>query len=96
MKTITETNKQELVLETNKMISDLERMKREIDELDQRKANARDLMDTKQKLIALFEPKVDLSEVQTALTTCQTNLTNRLADFKDDIKAQFRHLEGKC
>ena len=31
MKTITETNKQELVLETNKMIADLERMKREID-----------------------------------------------------------------
>ncbi len=87
IKTLTDTTKQELILESNKMGNEIDRMRREIDDLDARKANGRDLMDTKQKLISLFEPKVDLSEVQTALTTCQTNMTNRLADFKDDIKA---------
>lgn len=73
IKTLTESTKQELVGETHKMVGELERMRRDVADLDKRKAEARDLLDFRQKLGAAIEAKVDLTEVQTALTTCQGN-----------------------
>ena len=61
IKTLTESTKQELGGETHRMVGELERMRRDVADLDKRKAEARDLLDFRQKLGAAIEAKVDLS-----------------------------------
>ena len=70
-------------------------MQKDIEDMASRKVEKRDMLETKEKLINLLEPKVDLQEVQTAITGLQKDLAGRLAEIKDDVKREIRISEDQ-
>lgn len=50
----------------------------------------------KARVLAALDEKVDLSEVQTALNSSQSDLSARFQEYKEDIKALFRTHEADC
>ena len=93
VRTIAATQKQDLEQENRMLVKEMGNIQREVEDMDQKKCDKREVLDTKSKLISLLEPKVDLSEVQSALTDCQGDLAKRLGEFKDEVRGQFRNQE---
>lgn len=54
-------------------------------DLGQRVATNEELMATRSNLVGQLDTKVDLSEVQTALNECQTDIVKQLDQFKEVI-----------
>jgi len=67
------------------MLKELELMRRDIAE----KAPAVELLETKTGFVGQLESKVELDEVQNALTECQKDIVQQLDEFKQVIQKEI-------
>ena len=95
IKNVTNTTKKEIQLTIDKLSDELEYMKKGLDELISKKTDKKDLAELKTKLLSQIDSKVDLNEVQNALNTCQSDLSGRFVEYKDEIKNIVRTHENE-
>ena len=95
IKNVTNTTKKEIQLTIDKHSDELEYMKKALDELTSKRIDKKDLTELKAKLLSQLDSKVDLIEVQNALNTCQSDLSGRFVEYKDEIKNIVRTHENE-
>ena len=95
IKNVTNTNKKETQFTIDKLNDELEYIKKGLDEIISKKIDKKELAELKTKILSQIDNKVDLNEVQNALNTCQSDLSGRFIEYKDEIKSIIRTQENE-
>ena len=94
MKNFNNNSKKEFSKEIKTLIEENEIFYKKIEEINSRKMDKKEFFDFKSNILIQFEEKVDLSEVQNALNTCQSDISSRFVEFKEEIKGLTRSFEN--
>lgn len=95
VKQLTAIARKELERDLLKLLEDFEGLRRTCEELLGKKIDKKEFLEFKGKLLQELEGKPDLSEVQTALNSSQSDISTRFIEYKDEIKALLRSLENE-
>ena len=71
--------------EVTRAMQEIEGVRRALQEVDSRKVEKRELIEAKSKLMGLIEPKVELSEVQSAINMFNGEVSSKLYDMKAEL-----------
>lgn len=78
-----------------KLLEDFENLRKTMEELLSKKLDKKELIDFKGKIGKDLEQKVDLTEVQAALNSSQSDISSRFIEFKEEIKTIIRGHENE-
>ncbi|KAL4493978.1 hypothetical protein ABPG72_021995 [Tetrahymena utriculariae] len=78
--------KKEIQKEIQYLLDDLETLKKEFNENFLLKLDKNEFIDFRVKVLNSLEEKTDLMEVQNALNACQSDISQRFLELKDEIK----------
>lgn len=95
VKQMTATTKKDIEKDLIKLLEDFEGLRRSMEEMLNKKLEKKDFLDFRNKLSNELEQKVDLSEVQAALNTSQSDISSRFVEFKEEIKTLIRGHENE-
>ena len=84
-----------MTLITDRLFAELEDMKKIVEDIITRKLEKKDLAEFKAKITAQLDGKVDLVEVQSALNTCQSDISVRFMEYKEEVKNLIRNHESE-
>ena len=95
IKNVTNTSKKDIQFTIDKLNDELEHIKKGLDDIISKKIDKKELSEVKAKILSQIDNKVDLIEVQNALNTCQSDLSGRFVEYKDEMKNSIRTHENE-
>jgi DNA-binding IscR family transcriptional regulator len=95
VKGVTNTTKKEIQIITDKLSDDVDNLRKHMDDIMIKKLDKKEYSEWKAKVLAQIDGKVDLSEVQTALNACQSDIGRSFQEYKDEFKSLFRNQENE-
>lgn len=93
VKGVKSSSKKDIAAIREEVAEATERIKEQVAELTRSKVEKQDLMLVREKLSEQLENKVDLSEVQNAINTCQQDTSSRFLELKDQMGRAIEELE---
>lgn len=94
-KTISNNAKKELQLTTDTLAEDIERLRRELEEILSKKVDKKEFSHTKSKLQSLIEGKADIAEIQNTIDSWQSDINLRFKENKEEIKSILKEQENE-
>lgn len=91
VKDLSSTMRKEINASSEKVHDEVQNIRKEINEIYGKKLDKKEWNEARTKLLAQLDGKVDLLEVQDALNTCQSDLSSRFIEYKDEIKNLIRN-----
>jgi len=95
VKQLTANTRKDLEKDLIKLLEDFENLRRNMEELLNKKLEKKEFVEFRAKFGNELEQKVDLSEVQNALNSSQSDISSRFIEFKEEIKTIFRGHENE-
>ncbi|MDR3548156.1 MAG: hypothetical protein P4M11_07835 [Candidatus Pacebacteria bacterium] len=93
LKSIENTTRVERQGEQREMQKELVALRKEIEFLGQKKCERKELLEVKNSLASTFEQKVDLDEVQKAISEVKTDTAKRLVELSEEYAHKMQSLE---
>lgn len=87
--------KRELLTHNEKMAEEIDNLRQQLDEEFNKKIDKAEYIEFKATQMKLLEQKTDLTEVQSALNACQSDIFNRFLEYKEEIKGSTRAHENE-
>jgi len=94
-KTISNNAKKELQLTTDTLAEDIERLRRELEEILAKKVDKKEFSHTKAKLQSFIEGKADIAEIQNTIDSWQSDINLRFKENKEEIKSLLKEQENE-
>ena len=95
VKQLTANTRKDMEKDLIKLLEDFENMRKTMEELLSKKLDKKELIEFRGKVSKDLEQKVDLSEVQAALNSSQSDISSRFIEFKEEIKTVIRGHENE-
>jgi hypothetical protein len=95
VKNISNATKKEVQGITDRLFSELDEIRKAVEDLITRKVEKKEWAEIKAKLVTELEGKVDLVEVQNALNTCQADISARFSEYREEVKNMVRSHENE-